>query len=362
MALTSVTGYTPQTLIKNMRTIGGGKNFLTDFLGGGGRMHSTEAITLAETAGTVRLLPAIGHDAMATPMAMPGSTILSIVPPRIRVSVALNEDVASQPMYGDDSYAGSQTDLNAGLRARVAYEQRLIKESLAMTIENHFAALISTGTATFLDVDGTARYTISFSFTGNGVTAGDSLNIQPALTGTAAWDKGSARILYLLNTWERQIRAYSDYGGRLAVIIGYDVEDAILHDTKLASLLDNRRMVMGQLHPAGENNYVGSIGRFDLYSYTRSIRGSVGSTVTDLWNPKTVAMVPVEGSAISLHYGAVFENLSGAPGGRCGWITTDYYSKIYASDDPPSDILIVESRPAPLLEDIRPIRICRVIV
>ena len=361
MGITSVDGFTPQSLIKNVRLIGGGPNFLLNFLFTGGQTHPTEAINLAEAVGYVRVLPIVGRDEPAVPLELMKGSAKAVVPPRLRVSKTLNEAVAMTPFIGGDSWEGMNTDLNRSLAERITREQVKTKLSFGLTLETWCADLLADGAVSLADVDGTARYTLDYGYVTTGTAA--ARNVQTAKTGTNAWNSDQSDPIAHMDEWETQIRDYSDYAGPLVVVCGSNVAAALRNHAKVQALLDNRRMQFGQINPAAANNYFATLGNFDLYKYSKSRRGAKNApTLTQLWDPNTVGMVPEGGNGIfEIHYGAIYE----APGGRRDeikqLIQTDWYSKMYSSDDPPADILINESRPLPAITDARPIRICQVI-
>lgn len=357
----TVNGYTPQALINNVRMIGIKGNFLLDFLIRGQiQMHDQQVVNLAETVSNVRVLPVVGRDEPGTPMAHETGSASAVVAPKLRVRQAFNEEVAEAPLFGGQSFAGMNTDLNLSLMERIARAQQKIKASFEMTKESWLADLLADGAVSLADIDGTARYTLDFGYVTTGTAA--ARNVQTALTGTDAWNSDQSDPIANLNAWERQIRSYSAYGGKLVVICGYAVEDALRNHPKIQKIFDNRNMNFGQLQAAGANNYIGTLGKFDLYTYTRSSRAAKASTLTELWDEGTAAMVPADGSNFEMHYGAVFEDPAGGGGSQMRFIRTDYYSKFFTTQDPASQILIVESRPIPVITDVRPIRVCKVIL
>lgn len=357
--LGDLSGYTPQHLINNIYKIGKGQNFLVNEVFNDGRQnaHITEAISLAATTINIRVLPVTGPDGSAVPMAHPEGTVDSVIPPQLRNSFTMSETVAKEPLIGDSSFAGAMTDLNSALSARIALNQRKWLLSLQLTKEKYAADVLADGIVTLRDVDNNERFSIDYGYITT--ASSDTANVQDALTGTDAWGSASSKPLDDLENLEKQIRDYSDYGGPLMVLAGLNVVQALRNHAKLTTLLDAKNMDVGHLTSTAKNNFVGQLGTFPIFKYSQSAIRSKGTTRDALWDQDTIAMIPSDRSIFEFHYGGIYETPDGTSAMR--WLQTDMFSKVYLSQDPPAQILVLESRPCPILVDIKPIRVQKVL-
>ncbi len=353
--MATVTGYTPQALTINVHEIGGGQNFLLNKYFTRRITNPTQYVTLGNTNENVRPLPVVKRAGPGIIMAHSGGTLNSIEAPRLNPIVPIDEQVAMQPYIGK-TFQGATTNLNASLMERITRKQQTMRNSVDLTMEKWIADLLADGIVSLALLDGTVLHTIDFNYVGG---SGEDANVHADLSGTDAWDSDEADILGFLEELERQIRAYSDYAGPLDVICGYTALASARKNAQVKALLDNRRMEFGGLATTNAQNYCGTIGNFPLYKYQQSAMASRSDTRTDLWDPKTICMLPSGGDPFSLQFGAVWGRLS--PGANLEFIQTEYFSYQYSADNPATDFISVESRPVPVIEDARAIRVCQVV-
>ncbi len=355
-----INGYTPQTILNFLRKLKS-TTFLGETLFGYRETHSTQAISLGDTTIRARMLPVVGVGEAATPVGHADGTLQSITPPRIRIVNPIDEQVAAVPMAGAPTFDGMNTDPNAALNSRILLEGQNMLDSIESTIEGWAGEVLATGKATMKDAKGVARYKVDYNFTSG---AGDTKIIQPALTGDDLWTADASDIQAQLNALKRQIRRHSGYKGKLNVLLGYQAADALRNNTVVSGKLDNRKMANGLLTSMQEGEFIGTLFGFDLFEYDGAAFPSNSNTLTEIWDPTKIAMVPADGrmAGIGIHYGAIFESVDGS--GRpesMRLIKTQLYSKMWGEHDPPAIKMLVASCPVPIIQNIQVIRIQKVV-
>lgn len=353
---------TPVVLSNKVQAIGTPPSVLRDVIFSQEETNPTNTIAFANSVGYVRNLPTIPKGSLAAPIKHMEGSVKTIEAPVIRVSLPINETVASKVFVGGSTFQGHMTDQNASLLQRIEFEMQKIKQSKEATLEYWLATLIQNGTLTLYDVDSNAISAIDYGYASG---TGEDANIQPAKAGTSAWNSEKAKIRKDIDTLVRQIRRYSSYTGDLAILVGYDVTDALFSDPNVRTELDNTRMEIGGLSSDYQTYFKGRISGIPVFEVNGGIRSVTGSTVTDMWDSKTIAIVPTGATGeMAISYGAVWESVSGDQNNSMSdaqFIQTTWYAKAYHSHDPAGLNLIMETRPVPKIQDVRAIRVQKVI-
>jgi hypothetical protein len=353
--MATVNGYTPQALTVNVHEIGGGQNLLLNKYFRRRVTNPTQYVTLGNTNENIRPIPVSKKSGPGVLLTHASGTLKSIEAPRLNPIIPIDEQLAMQPYIGK-TFQGSTTNLNASTMERITNKQRTQRGSIDLTLEMWCADVLGDGLVTLTDIKGTAIHTVDFDYVGG---TGEDANVHAALSGTDAWDSDEADILGFLEEMERQIRAYSSYTGPLDVLCGYTALANARKNKQVKEMLDNRRMEFGGLATMNAQNYCGTIGNFPLYKYQQSAMASRSDTRTDLWDPKTICMLPSSGDGLSIQFAAVWGAAS--EGADLGFIQTEYFAHQYRQNNPAADFLSLESRPVPVIEDPRVIRVCQVV-
>lgn len=159
------------------------------------------------------------------------------------------------------------------------------------------------------------------------------------LTGTALWTDALGTPIKNLRTWKRLVAQDSGLTPD-AAIFGSSVIDAFLANADVQKLLDNRRILLGQIDPKTLPNgatYIGRIEELDIYGYDEWYLDDAGVLqpmvpVDKVWLGSTRART-------ARHYGAIQDleaNLTGA---------VQYFPKSWIEKDPSVQWLMVQSAP-----------------
>jgi len=275
--------------------------------------------------------------------------------PKYRPATEMDEEDASVLDPAAAAYIGAGTDLNSNLAARLVKQAAKLKRRIETShMVNCFNAL-EDGSVTFKYEDGTVG-TIEFGY-GSAGTAVDSI-ILTTLGGTDVWDNAASDPLTNLDEMAENIRATSEYGGGLDVIMGTTAWKEFRNHASITSLYDNRRMDAGAVQLRENSEYKGEIGGFGIYVVANQYK--LDTTWTKAWDPKKIAMVPAEDiDWFSTEYGAPWEIPEGATSPL--FLPTKYFSKTLVEGDPVSQKLIVEARPVPVIKNTRCLRVRQVL-
>ncbi|MBQ3646720.1 MAG: major capsid protein [Synergistaceae bacterium] len=138
------------------------------------------------------------------------------------------------------------------------------------------------------------------------------------------------------------------------IILGRDAAAALLKNTEIRALLDNRRIEIGEIKPSELENGVSYIGRisipgasFDLISYNEWYRDNDG-TAKPIVDPETV-IIQSSREQNSMLYGAVtFVDKSGE------FVTSmaQYTPRQWFTENPPQKFIQIMARPLPMPHDL----------
>lgn len=183
------------------------------------------------------------------------------------------------------------------------------------------------------------------------------LTNQVSLSGTAQWGKSAAAILDNLEDWVEQVLA-EGFANADMLILGKSALRAFLADEKVLSVLDNRRIEMGLIHPRDLPNgvrYIGHLNKPDLDIYQDR------EVFLDDWtDPAVPAVKPLvdDNKAVVISSGADFLMAYG----QCSyiddatrdWVTaeTDRLLRSYIKHGPDRRFLEAQARPLPIPDKV----------
>ena len=356
----TISRFSARALTESVRIVGDARpNFLKDFVFSPGSMHPTDVIDFGkmQVVARVATYQRPGGPAIVVNKSMADAK--TVHAPKIREKIVFDENFAEVLNAALPGYKGPfGTDRNAQIPAKVATEQQKLRNRIERAIELQCAQALTTGTITLTFADGTTA-TISLEFTGDGATTGNTLTIQPDLSGTEMFTASGSDPLGYIESRGDQIRDNSDYNGPLNVILGSSAWAAFRKNKAIMAQLDNRRVESGTLKTSFDAAFKGSIDGFNFYKYVNGYVNSSGTRVQAWPGGIMVIMPPQDAGKTTIEYGAVYDRPSKDEQAR--YIQTDYFSKMIAEgEDPPVDELIVESRPLALIKDPSAIRVCQV--
>jgi hypothetical protein len=351
--------FTPRSLTENVNKIGNAQEFLLQKrVFSRRRTHPTEVIDFGVIADNLRISGYTRNGQSARPVSKVAGQLKKVEAPAIRLKKTLDADFIRTLNPGLATYMGPYaTDPQSQVAEKLAIEQADLKNKIDRQVEITAAEALSTGEATLTHEDG-GTVAIDYEYTGDGVSAGDGLTIQPALSGTNAWSSTGAKPLSDLQTLFDQITASSNYGGPLDVLMGVDAAKAFLNHEKVMKALDIRNLDGLGLSLVERARLRGVLGDVMIFSYAISYKNS-GGTLVSGFNSKTIVVLPRDPSAFSLEFGAVCDYPD--PSAQAlAMIETEYFSKLVRHEDPAATDLIVQSNPIPVIKRPEAVRVLTV--
>lgn len=164
------------------------------------------------------------------------------------------------------------------------------------------------------------------------------------LAAAARWSASTSDPLANLRAWQRAINAQTGLTADVA-ILGSDAIDALLANTAVASLLDNRRMDMGKIEPQlldSGATYVGRLNGIDIWGYNE-----LDPDGSPLIAAKTVLMGSTS-ARCDMHYGAVGVADGVGKDARITLVPAERVPESWVEREPPVRWLKISSRPLPV--------------
>lgn len=353
----TLASFTPAEMTQSIRLLGDlRQNFLSQRYFGRKEMHSTNMVMFGKMVSNAYIARYSRSGEAAKIVAGLAGTLNTIVAPIIKLAKVLDENKIETLNPALPMFAGPvNANPNAQTADKINLELADLRAIIDKSVEVQAGEALQSGTVTLTYEDSTT-ITISFGFTSG---TGDAYTIQPALSGTAAWDKSAANIWGDLEDLAAQIRP--KYQGPLDVIMGKTALAAFMNSEKVQKLLDNRRIEAGGLSPAEAAAFKGTFNGMNIFAYANSYHTAAG-TDTAIWNPKTIVVLPeAGGEAFSTEYGAVFDYANPDDPQSIGFIKTDYHAQMLMKRDPAVLEMVVQSRPIVCIKDAGLIRVKRVI-
>lgn len=357
----AISRFSPRALTRGVQIMGDGRqNFLINTLFEAGALHPTDTIDFGKLRVNARVAVYQRAGGPAVPINKSAADAKTVLAPKIREKIVLDENFATVLDASDANYAGPYTDPNSQLPGKVAREQAKLRMRIRRAIELQAAQGLTLGVITITYEDG-GTATIDLEFT-SATAAGDySKTILLARTGTDLWSSGSSKPWDLLENMADGIYDGSDYSGPLDVLMGSNAWLAFFNNAKVKADLDNRNLTAGDMNPAAQSLFKGNYNGFGIYKYANGYVNSAGTRV-QAFGANKIVMLPAGGAMsgkMTIEYGAVFDKPTEAEQAR--FIQTDIFSKMVGHEDPPVDEIIVESRPLALIKDPSVIRVCDVL-
>lgn len=183
-------------------------------------------------------------------------------PPAYNEAVAMEVEDLVARMAGVDPYSAAYTDYASSLVAQLVRTMGLLDDKIKRAIELQASQILQTGILTLIDESGATVYSLDFSpKAAHFPTVGTS------------WANPAADALGDLASLARLIRSNGKVQAS-KLIFGDNALKYFLANTGVKDVLDNRRMMLGQVDPkfadAGATHYgdvwAGSY-RFEMWSY-----------------------------------------------------------------------------------------------
>lgn len=269
--------YTPRYLAEVVRQAPPVHTFFRDTFFTNIKTFATERVDIDLVKGDRRMAafvhPRVGGEVLKSQ----GYQTESYKPPLINPYDVTNADQLMQRLPGEDMYSGVTPAQRAA--KKLLDEYKVLND--ATTRREEWMAVQAIVTGSIPVVGKGVNETISFGLT-NKIT----------LTGDNKWDGSKADILGNLGDWVDKV-LHGGFANVDMVIMGKTAKNLFFDNEKVQKVLDNRRMMLGELAPKDLPNGVRYLGRLadpslELYSY--------GEVYYDDWTdpakPTTKPLIP----------------------------------------------------------------------
>ncbi|MDP5277149.1 major capsid protein [Chengkuizengella axinellae] len=295
MSLISV--YDPRTMLEAIKQMKPVRTYLKDTFFTTTRTFTTEKVDVDYYKGRRKMAPFVSPRIAGKVMEREGFNTKTFAPPMIQPERVITAEDLTQRTMGEHVYSGTTPDeRQAEMMAHdlMELDEMITRREEWMVSQALFSGqihMIGEGVDQILDYDFTNKISLS---------GGDS------------WDDPNSDPYADLKNWRLSIIQKSGITPD-RVIMASDVVDVFIKHPKMKEMLDNRRIILGQINPQALPNgvtYIGSISALglDIYSYDEWYL----DTETDPKNHTEKPMVP-EGTLLigstrarsSMLYGAV---------------------------------------------------------
>ncbi len=255
----SIDMFSTRTMLPAIERNDAAKTFLLKTFFPGFRQFASKSVDIDIIKGKRRLAPFVSPIVEGKIIDHRGFTTKTYTPPYVKPKMVTAADGILNRAPGRTVYVGGQSAASRA-QATLGAELKELDETITRREEWMAAQALATGT---------------IIVTGDGIN--DSINFgraadhTVALTGTALWTDAGSEVLKNLRNWRRKIIQDSGVTPD-TVVMGTDVIDAFMSNTKLIASLDTRRVDLGkidpQILPEGVTyyGYIKEVG-LDLYGY-----------------------------------------------------------------------------------------------
>ncbi|MDX8367776.1 major capsid protein [Cytobacillus sp. IB215665] len=333
--------YDPRTMLEAVRQMKPVNTFLKDTFFSNNRTFTTETVDVDYYKGRRKMAPFVSPRLAGKVIAREGFDTKSFKAPLIKPKRVITADDLSKRSMGENIYSGSTPEER---QAEMLANDLMELDDMITRREEWMASQVLFTGQVHMVGDGVDQV-LDFNFTNKVV-----------LTGSKLWDDPNSNPYADLKEWRlKVIKASGTTPDR--VILASDVTESFINHPKTKELLDNRRIIMGQINPQTFPNgvtYLGSISALglDIYSYDEWYYDDE----TDPENPTEKPMVP-EGTVFlgstrsrsSMLYGAVniIQN-----GENFGTFEGTRIPKSWVQNDPDARFLQINSRPLPVPHEV----------
>lgn len=361
MALTDLSPYTPRVLTSMVQRLGDGReNFLLNNYFTQHNVHAADMIDFGVLQVTARVLVYAKDGQEAIPYGKHIGTLNTVRPTHIRSKIVFPKQFFDTIDPTIEGYTGLTTNRNDQITPKIAREQMLWRRDADRTLEVQCAQALSAGTITIVYEDG-ATATVSMGYTGDSLTVGDTLNLQPPLEGTNLWTANNSNPFNTIEDLINQIKeSPGGQQGAFDVIMGYLAWKTIMNNPKLLALLDNRNVNIGQMSPTAGAIYKGIFNGVRIFQYSMGYVNS-GGTRVQVFDPKKIVVLPQSPQNFSIEYGAVYD-FPGDDATMPQYMPVEYFSRrAVEKTDPPIVAIYAETNPLALIKNPAAIRVQQVV-
>jgi len=322
----SISMFNTRTMLKALEQVFPATTFLLNTFFQGVEKSESKYVDIDIYKGKKKLAPFVRSTQQGKFVERIGFTTKTFEPPYIKEKmVTTSDEILNNRAMGGNIYLGKTPQQRAAeqLMKDMEYLRELIirrEEWMAsQVLETGIIPIVSDGYEAEIDFGMDATHIIA---------TGD----------ITVWDDANATPLSDLLDWKRLIQLDSGLVPRI-VVMGYDAWDAFIAHANVQTLLDNRRIALGQIEPRELPEgveYQGDVHNLSIYTYGETYVSDAEATT--YYVPAKKIFMGCTNARTARHYGAIRDLES-------GFTPVQYFPKSWVEKDPSSRILLVQSSP-----------------
>lgn len=317
-----------RTLTPAINQIPRAPRFLQDVVFKTRNPNASEYVDVDVVVGGRKILPFVSNSAAGTIIDKMTGQMRSVKCPRLRPKKQLDAaDLLLQRAAGRMMYANG-SDVTASRDAKIGRELADIKNRVDMTVE-YMCAMALTGGYTVTQDDLT--FTIDF-----GMPAAN----KPVLTSGHGWNESGGDIMGDIDTFAQIIKNATGLAPDIA-LCGSAVVAAIRNNDAVAALLDNRRVMTGDLTWDTNSDYVGVLNGIKLYKAPGQQYQTTAGVDADFIDDNKFVLLSSQ-ARFTIEFGLILDLDAGSQ------IVGEYFSKTWMEHDPSALWMLAEARPLPI--------------
>ncbi|WP_100406667.1 major capsid protein [Bacillus solitudinis] len=312
--------------------------FLKDTFFSTPKTFTSEHVDVDYYKGRRRLAPFVSSRVAGKVMDREGFTTKTFKPASIKPMRIITGDDINKRSLGENIYSAKNPDQRAA--ELLAQDLSDIDEAISRREEWMVSQILFTGQVE-IKGEGIER-TLDFDFTN-----------KTTLSGTALWSDAGSDPIANLKQWRTTVIQNSGITPD-RVIMASDVVDSFIGHEKVKDVMDNRRIVLGQINPTTLPNgvtYIGSISSLglDIYSYDEWYFDEVANSEQPMI-PSGKLMLGSTRARSSMLYGAV--TLTNAKTDNFTTYEGERIPDSWIQKDPAARFLQIHSRPLPVPHEV----------
>ncbi len=297
--------------------------------------QASATIEVDQLTGGKYILPFVAPGGPGVVVSKTGRSTNEVKAPMIRVKQPFTaRELLLERGIGQAQFVTSGGDVQTAREAKLAREQKYLKDRAERTIEFMAAQAITTGqvSATAGQEGNQVSFTVDFGVPDD--------HKPTALAGNYVWGGSSADVPGNIQTWADLV-SNNGTGAPDTMILGTDAANKFLADTKVLAELDNRNLGVGSFQVMVGNAYIGRYKGLDVYRYPFQYQTKAG-VKTKLVGSKLCVLVNSQ-ARFSVEFGMI-EDLDAEAS-----VVAEYFSKSWLTKDPSQLWLLAETHPLPVI-------------
>ncbi|MCA1988377.1 MAG: major capsid protein [Desulfarculus sp.] len=297
--------------------------------------QASTTIQVDQITGGKYVLPFVAPSGSGVVVSKSGRQTKDVTAPMIRVKQPFTaRELLLERGVGQAQFVGGAGDVQSAREARIAREQKYLKDRAERTIEFMCAQAITTGkiSATAGQEGNTVSFEVDFGV--------PDAHKPAALAGNYVWGGANADVPGNIQTWADLILS-DGVGAADLMILGTDAASKFLADANVLKELDNRNLGVGSFQISVGNAYIGRYKGLDVYRYPFEYQTKAG-VKTKLVGSK-LCVLACSQARYSVEFGMI-EDLDAEAA-----LVAEYFSKSWVTKDPSQLWLLAETHPLPVI-------------